>query len=87
MGQVSYTARGPLKGELRLGAIPASMPATGYLVEAVRARFPELNVKLRALTSRLIERELYFIGWHWGSRTKKTWSITSRGGVTIRSPR
>lgn len=34
------------------------MPATGYLVEAVRARFPELNVKLRALTSRLIEREL-----------------------------
>lgn len=29
----------------------------------------------------------YFIGWHWGSRTKKTWSITSRGGVTIRSPR
>lgn len=58
MGQVAGTVRGPLKGELRLGAIPASMPATGYLVEAVRARFPELNVQLRALTSRQIERGL-----------------------------
>jgi DNA-binding transcriptional LysR family regulator len=52
------TARGPLKGELRLGAIPASMPATGILVEAIRAHSPELNVQLRALTSRQIEREL-----------------------------
>lgn len=56
--QAASTARGPLKGELRLGAIPASMPATGCLVEAIRARFPELNVQLRALTSRQIEREL-----------------------------
>lgn len=56
--QVAGTAHGPLKGELRLGAIPASMPATGFLVEAIRARFPELNVQLRALTSRQIEREL-----------------------------
>lgn len=36
MGQVAGTARGPLKGELRLGAIPASMSATVYLLEAVR---------------------------------------------------
>ncbi len=58
MGQAAGTARGPLKGELRLGAIPASMPATGFLVEAIRAAFPDLNVQLRALTSRQIEREL-----------------------------
>lgn len=56
--QAAGTARGPLKGELRLGAIPASMPATGFLVEAIRARHPALNVQLRALTSRQIEREL-----------------------------
>lgn len=56
--QAADTARGPLKGELRLGAIPASMPGTGILVEAIRARFPGLDVQLRALTSRQIEREL-----------------------------
>lgn len=58
LNQAASTAQGPLKGELRLGAIPASMPATGYLVEAIRARFPDLNVQVRALTSRQIEREL-----------------------------
>ncbi len=52
------TARGPLKGELRLGAIPASMPATGILVEAVRVQAPAINVQLRALTSRQIEHGL-----------------------------
>lgn len=56
--QAADTARGPLKGELRLGAIPASMPATGFLVEAIRAYAPEINVQLRALTSRQIEHEL-----------------------------
>lgn len=56
--QAADTARGPLKGELRLGAIPASMPAAGFLVEAIRTRYPELNVQVRALTSRQIEREL-----------------------------
>lgn len=56
--QAAGDAQGPLKGELRLGAIPASMPATGVLIEAIRARAPELNVRLRALTSRQIEREL-----------------------------
>src|SRR3546814_1082561 len=33
LGQAAGTARGPLKGELRLGAIPASMPATGIRSE------------------------------------------------------
>src|SRR3546814_1988072 len=56
--QAAGTARGPLKGELRLGAIPASMPAAGVLIEAVRAHHPSLNVQLRALTSRQLEREL-----------------------------
>ncbi|MGL3821751.1 LysR family transcriptional regulator [Sphingopyxis sp. R3-92] len=56
--QIAGTTHGPLKGELRLGAIPASMPATGFLIEAIRARFPDLNVQVRALTSRQIEREL-----------------------------
>ncbi len=56
--QAAVSARGPLKGELRLGAIPASMPAAGFLVEAIRQRFPSLNVQVRALTSRQIEREL-----------------------------
>jgi DNA-binding transcriptional LysR family regulator len=56
--QAAGTAHGPLKGELRLGAIPASMPATGILIEAIRARFPDLNVQLRAFTSRQIEHGL-----------------------------
>lgn len=58
LAQAADTAQGPLQGELRLGAIPASMPAAGFLIEAIRARFPGLNVQLRALTSRQIEREL-----------------------------
>ena len=55
---VATFVQGPLKGELRIGAIPASMPATGLLIEAIRAHAPGLNVQLRALTSRQIEREL-----------------------------
>ena len=58
LGQAAETARGPLKGELRLGAIPAAMPAIGCLVAAMLARHPGLNVSIRALTSRQIEREL-----------------------------
>lgn len=56
--QAAETARGPLKGEVRLGSIPAAMPAAGLLVDAIHARHPNLNVQLRALTSRQIEREL-----------------------------
>lgn len=58
MGQAAETTHGALVGELRLGAIPAAMPATGCLVEAVLLRHPGLNVQLRALTSRQIERDL-----------------------------
>lgn len=58
LGQAAETARGPLKGELRLGAIPAAMPVIGCLAEAMLARHSGLNVSVRALTSRQIEREL-----------------------------
>lgn len=58
LGQAAETARGPLKGELRLGTIPAAMPAIGFLVEAVLARHPDLNIQVRSLTSRQIERGL-----------------------------
>lgn len=58
LGRAADTARGPLKGELRLGAIPAAMPAIGCLAAAMLARHPGLNISVRALTSRQIEREL-----------------------------
>ncbi|MEP6786466.1 MAG: LysR family transcriptional regulator [Sphingomonadales bacterium] len=49
---------GPLRGELRLGAIPAAMPSVGYLVAALRKAHPALSVAVRSLTSREIERGL-----------------------------
>ncbi len=52
------TARGPLKGELRLGSIPAAMPVIGSLADAMLSRYPGLNISVRALTSRQIEKEL-----------------------------
>lgn len=58
LGQAAETARGPLKGELRLGAIPAAMPAIGALAQAMLARHDGLNISVRALTSRQIERAL-----------------------------
>lgn len=58
LGQAADRVRGPLRGELRLGAIPAAMPAIGALVAATLARHPDLDVSVRALTSRQIERDL-----------------------------
>jgi len=49
---------GPLQGELRMGAIPAAMPAVGYLVQALRAAQPMIEIAVRSLTSREIERGL-----------------------------
>ncbi|MBJ7486712.1 LysR family transcriptional regulator [Brevundimonas sp.] len=49
---------GTLRGDLRLGAIPASMPVVGLLVQTVRAGHPDLTVSVRSLTSREIERGL-----------------------------
>lgn len=58
MARVAEAADGPLRGELRLGAIPASMPVTGYLIRALLAAHPQLTVSVRSMTSRAIEREL-----------------------------
>lgn len=58
MQKAAEMARGPLRGELRLGAIPASLPATGYLAKAVCSAHPELTIAVHSLTSREIERGL-----------------------------
>ncbi len=50
--------QGPLRGELRLGAIPASMPAIGPFARALAAAFPDVSLTVRSLTSREIERAL-----------------------------
>ena len=49
---------GPLRGTLRLGAIPAAMPSVGYLVKALVARHKGLQVSVRSMTSREIEQGL-----------------------------
>lgn len=58
LAQAAETANGPLQGEIRIGSIPAAMPAVGVLVEALIAAHPAINVSVRALTSRQIERAL-----------------------------
>jgi len=49
---------GRLHGEFRLGAIPAAMPATGYVARALLAIHPALTLSIRSLTSREIEHGL-----------------------------
>jgi DNA-binding transcriptional LysR family regulator len=49
---------GALRGELRLGVIPASMPSVGHLVRMIRAAHPLLTLSIRSMTSRQIERGL-----------------------------
>jgi len=44
-------AAGPLRGELRLGTIPAAMPFVGGFVGRLRAQHPELRIALRQLSS------------------------------------
>lgn len=58
MGQAVEAISGPLRGEVRLGVIPAALPATGGLVKAVCRRHPELTINVRSLTSRQIEQGL-----------------------------
>ncbi len=48
----------PLSGELRLGAIPASLPVTGHVVGALLSACPGLTVRISSLTSREIEAKL-----------------------------
>lgn len=49
---------GPLRGTLRLGAIPAAMPSVGFLVKALTAAHAGLQVSVRSMTSREIEQAL-----------------------------
>jgi DNA-binding transcriptional LysR family regulator len=49
-------ATGPLRGELRLGAIPAAMPYVGRLIGALHDAHPGARVAIRQLTSAAIER-------------------------------
>ncbi|AJP74507.1 LysR family transcriptional regulator [Sphingomonas hengshuiensis] len=50
----SIDAGGSLRGELRLGVIPAAMPQIGGLIGALHASHPELRVAVRQLTSAAI---------------------------------
>lgn len=47
-----------LHGTLRLGAIPAAMPVTGYLTDALQAAHPQVALTIRSLTSRQIAQGL-----------------------------
>jgi len=58
MGQAVEAVAGPLRGEVRLGAIPAALPMTGALAKAVCHAHPELTIVVRSLTSREIEHGL-----------------------------
>lgn len=49
---------GPIHGQFRLGAIPAALPAVGYVARALLDLHPLLTLSTRSLTSREIERGL-----------------------------
>lgn len=49
---------GPIRGELKIGSIPAAMPALGILATALMESYPGLTIAVRSLTSREIERDL-----------------------------
>lgn len=50
----SVDSTGPLRGELRLGVIPAVMPCVGRFIGELRLAHPELRVSLRQLAARAI---------------------------------
>jgi DNA-binding transcriptional LysR family regulator len=50
----THAERGVLRGQMRLGAIPASLPMTGLFADALVASHPEVEVSIRSLTSREI---------------------------------
>ena len=58
MEQAADLARGPLRGEMRLGCIPAAMPVVGSLAEALLHRHQGLHLSVQSLSSRQIERAL-----------------------------
>jgi DNA-binding transcriptional LysR family regulator len=58
MRQAVAAEAGALEGELRLGVIPAAMPAVGHLARRMGARNPAIRLSVRSMTSREIERAL-----------------------------
>lgn len=52
------SVRGPLKGRLRLGVIPAAMPAVGFLAQALNGLYPDLELACRSLSSNAIVQAL-----------------------------
>lgn len=58
MTSAAHSLQGPLKGMLRLGVIPAAIPITARLAETLARLHPALELSIRSLTSREIERQL-----------------------------
>ncbi|MCT2398084.1 LysR family transcriptional regulator [Novosphingobium mangrovi (ex Huang et al. 2023)] len=49
---------GPLRGEFRLGAIPAAMPSVGQFTQALLRQHPGMTLSVRSQTSREIMRAI-----------------------------
>lgn len=58
LSHATQAAAGPLKGQLRLGAIPASMPISGRFGALLRRMSPEVELAIYSLTSREIAQRL-----------------------------
>lgn len=56
--QAAETMPGPLQGELRLGAIPASMPIIGAIAAELRRMHSQVRLSIASLTSREIAGRL-----------------------------
>ncbi|MBB4858681.1 DNA-binding transcriptional LysR family regulator [Novosphingobium chloroacetimidivorans] len=56
--QAAETASGPLRGDLRLGVIPAAQPIIGAIAAELHQRHPEVRLACSSLTSREIGRGL-----------------------------
>lgn len=55
---VSEESREGLQGTVRLGVVPAALPAVGVLVEEFCARYPATRVLIQQMSSRSIEQRL-----------------------------
>jgi len=58
MASAIAASQGDIRGEFRLGAIPAALPFTGRMANMLLARYPGLSLSVRSLTSREITRAL-----------------------------
>jgi DNA-binding transcriptional LysR family regulator len=58
MGHAMEAIAGPIRGELRLGVIPAAMPVVGHVAQTLLDQHDGLTLSVRSLTSREIEHGL-----------------------------